>query len=89
MTTPLTPVEALQHEIELAQHEVRTSEGAFRYNKLAVKYLAALELAKADAELHDHIPFTPDHAPSTCGKCLFHGVRVSNARTKLYESLQR
>lgn len=90
----LTPVEALQHEIEIAHHEVRTSEGAFRYNKLAVKYLAALELAKSYRELRALLDGKPASGPNGSVKDWHREHKrlqkqLAEADVKLTEALQR
>lgn len=77
MTAPLSPVQALHREIDCAKNWIAAHGSTSEISDLARRYIAALELAKADAEfdLHNDSPVKY--------KALI------DARAKLYEALQR
>lgn len=83
MNNPLTPVEVLDSEIEKFRALCATVSRLDRQDTL---YLAALELALADAELceysrsHNGPPYDNYHPVHQ---------KVRAARTKLYEALQK
>jgi hypothetical protein len=97
---PLTPVEALQREID----ETRAYLGLrVETRPLVNKYLAALELAKADAEMEAHKSTEPKHPDPNfiVGTWTFEvwgpwrdeldrlAIAIAAARTKFYEALKR
>lgn len=87
-----SPVQVLQREIQ--QHEGSTEKVGGSY--LITKYLAALELAKADAELEAHRNVKPGaYAYDDVVNIRWRAIQAElvelarRARTKLYEALQR
>lgn len=77
MNNPLTPVEALQREIDCAKNWLAAHGSTSEISDLTRRYIAALKLAKADAE------FDQDNDSPVKYKALI------DSRVKLYEALQK
>lgn len=99
--TNLTPVEALQREAEHVRGFVELDRDVFVNPKMMRVFLAALELAKADAELqaHDYAGSITVPVLDALEKNRLHDEwlaekfrieqLVQEARAKLYEALQQ
>lgn len=86
--TNLSPVQALQREIDAAKDLIDGLNDMYRDVGRWPAHLAALELAMADAQLVEH----NNTCPIESGDCeILHDMQDSlgRCRAKLYEALQR
>lgn len=92
MTASLTPVEAITREIERLNELIVCYEGAYADHVSDMrKLVAALELAKADADLQEHLamlePYGMGMEWHDKKEALYQALQA--ARMKTYEALQK